>query len=729
MDEEEDDTLFEEKPSPPKLSRKVGEKLRRDRLNSLITQLAEEIPIIKYAHRRLDKSAILRLTVSFMKLHLGLKRKKLGGSVNLSGGGLLNWLKKVTDDVLLILSQSGTIIYVSPKIIDLLGFYQTDMVGHNIERFIHPDDLDALMLEFSISPDVNSRSTFNKLSPDSNSSGSDQCQMSSPECKSFGIRMLKAARRKQMIDDTKEYEMICVQANCENSLGVGDIKSTVDEKWILALLKPFSQEPIREVDVKISEFMKNNEWASMHDLDSKIIANDHRASLFHGFLVSEILGKTPYMLICEDDLESVAASHQMIMKNHQIRSTVFRMNNKFDMTIYIQSESIIVKDNWTKKPKCIVSVNRVLSSEEGRYLLESQKKITSQFLEFQKIEGDENLKQVKQEVELEDETDSCKMWCDEPSKSPHSFHQNKKTVGMNLKEIYHKKSKNFPDLYVSSDNCSNAGSVCDSEKRSFESIDDDSSDLGSTSSATSLSNASSMSGLEEPLFSPKYKSPSLKDLLCDENSFMRGSSDFRAVDISKNKESLPLLKGMLQGNVKIEEGLSSAQKSRDSDENYNSPRKIHVREFISSAVPAKENGASCVTVAPWSKGTTESHAAAGHIGGIQSPTVGSSEVGPVASSAESTVDPTSVKSHVYCRFTSQLVQKHSMLKQTIDSQKCTLGLLREQLQKSHNSVVLSSQQKKVHDSLIKKISVAEAQVAVQCELLEDLKQEIVKQQI
>lgn len=48
-----------------------------------------------------------------------------------------------------------------------------------------------------------------------------------------------------------------------------------------------------------------------------------------------------------------------------------------------------------------------------------------------------------------------------------------------------------------------------------------------------------------------------------------------------------------------------------------------------------------------------------------------------------------------------------MLKQTIESQKLTLEVLKDQLQKSHNNVVLSAQQEKVHDSLIEKITEAE----------------------
>ena len=45
--------------------------MRRDRLNNLVATLAEEVPFVANSHRRLDKTAILRLTVSYMKLHHG----------------------------------------------------------------------------------------------------------------------------------------------------------------------------------------------------------------------------------------------------------------------------------------------------------------------------------------------------------------------------------------------------------------------------------------------------------------------------------------------------------------------------------------------------------------------------------------------------------------------------------------------------------------------------------
>lgn len=58
--------------SPFRLSRKKGEKLRRDKLNTLFAQLAEENPWSAKSEKRVDKAAILRLTVSYLKFHHGM---------------------------------------------------------------------------------------------------------------------------------------------------------------------------------------------------------------------------------------------------------------------------------------------------------------------------------------------------------------------------------------------------------------------------------------------------------------------------------------------------------------------------------------------------------------------------------------------------------------------------------------------------------------------------------
>ena len=46
--------------------------------------------------------------------------------------------------------------------------------------------------------------------------------------------------------------------------------------WMVAALIPVGNQVVREIDIGMSEFLKNNEWATQHGLDGKMWNVDHR---------------------------------------------------------------------------------------------------------------------------------------------------------------------------------------------------------------------------------------------------------------------------------------------------------------------------------------------------------------------------------------------------------------------------------------------------------------------
>ncbi|KAL4229993.1 hypothetical protein ACF0H5_010381 [Mactra antiquata] len=716
MEEVEVQTL-EEKPCTAKLSRKIGEKLRRDRLNCLITQLAEEIPIIKYAHKRLDKSAILRLTVSYMELHLGLKKKRLCNRGGISGSCLLKWLKKMTDDALMIINKSGTILYISTKITDHIGFYQTDMLGHNIEQFIHRNDLYPLMSLFSKENNSQSDSTYATFKPSMLEMSFAQLENLHTENAMY-IRLLKANRRKRTAADAREYETFMINCQCEKKDSSNRKLHSDGRQWMLTLLKPISKEPVKEIGVQISEFMKNNEWASMHSLDGKILAQDHRCALFHGRMPSEAIGKSPYGLIHEDDLPMIALSHREIMTNHET-CTVFRMRTAMNSIIYVQSQSIIVKESWTKKPKSIVSVNTILDLEKGIQLLNVQREAVKTILkDMEHSANDKDKKTISG-----DESNGC-----EKSDSGEQD-------GENLTNIYEEKAKHYPELYSQSDCKETADRIVESEKRAYECVE---SDISYPDSFVGGFSDSSESQHFEDRDSPTHdENPVLKRLLNSKKRVVLKTDPCESTITNQGKsEPMPLLKGLLEDKVKMNNQLFSndswqKQASDLKDVNVSDGRRfdftyrLHCDDKTNQNVYSRtelrshhfEDGAST------SSGNTHNSLTQNLIclGGeasstsVQSPTVGSTEP---------CVDGSGVETMVYNKFTKQLESKHALLRKTLTSQKTTLEILREQIQKSHNNVLLKTEEKNIHDALLERLFEAETQVEVQGQLLGELEKDI-----
>lgn len=55
-----------------RLSRCESEKLRRDRLNAYIGELAKIVPLVMQSNKKIDKASILRLTVTYLRIYHGL---------------------------------------------------------------------------------------------------------------------------------------------------------------------------------------------------------------------------------------------------------------------------------------------------------------------------------------------------------------------------------------------------------------------------------------------------------------------------------------------------------------------------------------------------------------------------------------------------------------------------------------------------------------------------------
>lgn len=49
--------------------RNRAEKMRRDKLNSFIKELASLVPICSESGKRMDKTTVLRLAAAFLRLH------------------------------------------------------------------------------------------------------------------------------------------------------------------------------------------------------------------------------------------------------------------------------------------------------------------------------------------------------------------------------------------------------------------------------------------------------------------------------------------------------------------------------------------------------------------------------------------------------------------------------------------------------------------------------------
>ncbi|XP_069129884.1 uncharacterized protein [Argopecten irradians] len=303
-----------------KQSRKVGEKIRRDKLKSYLSVLAQEIPWISDANQKVDRSQILKLTVNYLRFHYGIKEKKISlqkwrPPSFLSSDILRHCLNEATGGFLMVVSHSGTVIYVSEGIAGALGHSPINIIGLPISSILHYND----------------------------------CEMFS--------RQFRTADENPFLSESLSSHQTKAQ-NKQNT-------------WLVAVGRLVKDRVMHELSVMGLDKM---EWCTQHSMDGTIVFADQRVSQCLGLLSGEITGYTCYQYIVPEDVQAVSFSHMKIMTDDEAPQTIFRLKVPNQEARYIVSRSIIVRDKWTKKAKFISSINIIIEKSEGNQLLKEQQK-------------------------------------------------------------------------------------------------------------------------------------------------------------------------------------------------------------------------------------------------------------------------------------------------------------------------------------------------------------------
>ncbi|XP_068701676.1 neuronal PAS domain-containing protein 2-like isoform X2 [Montipora foliosa] len=371
-----------------KSSRNVSEKKRRDKLNIYISELASMVPSCVSSQRKLDKTTVLKMTVSYMKIHNDLTLSFLGNETGLissflSSEELGELLDKALNGFLLVLSPNGEFVFISNSIEDLLGLKKEELIGKNLSDVVHPEDRDRIMQEVLLQgrnqiPELHTElgngttSTFAIRMSDMSHSSSHN-----PSRISLDFRMLV---RGQDGEPVGEEDIHCVgffdhwmKKSSENKR-----KGTQDSKD--NAIAPFSTfgntaNPLFLVGVGIvarPSFSRavececnENQFTSRHSLDGKFLFIDPKSISITGYLPFEVLGTSVYDYIHHEDLMVYSKSHESLMEYGEGKTECYRLRIKSGQWTWAKTRSYIAFNHWNSKPEIYYSTTKMISAADG----------------------------------------------------------------------------------------------------------------------------------------------------------------------------------------------------------------------------------------------------------------------------------------------------------------------------------------------------------------------------
>lgn len=343
--------------SSSRMQRNFAEKQRRDKLNSYISELANIVPMVSMASKRLDKTSILRLSAA----HLRFYQTPLAASERNKVTKPTKWrpkffnpdhlkdLLEVVDGFVLVTSTTGKIIYISPSVERYLGHQNIEMIGHSIFTFLHSADVQTV------------HDCFESLSQSPLQRKGDW--MSSERCSFF----CRIRERSQPRSEVLTYQVIQVVGHLTGPASAGTpCDGSGDSPGYLfkTFVRLVNTNPYKELS--LGEAVQD-EYVTRHKLDGTIIFADHRLSTLTGHLPHEVQGISAHQYLHPNDMAiAMFAQKQMMASNSGKGVVVYRLKRRDESFIFLRSSGYLQYDQATMQMDHFVCINTLMTEEDGQ---------------------------------------------------------------------------------------------------------------------------------------------------------------------------------------------------------------------------------------------------------------------------------------------------------------------------------------------------------------------------
>ncbi|CAH1123125.1 unnamed protein product [Ceutorhynchus assimilis] len=347
--------------------RNKAEKQRRDRLNAFIAELAGLVPMVSKSAKRMDKTSILRLTATHLRIYQTLVKGKGAPHMELPPQVDQDVLEQLICDqmggFLLITCTNGKIIFVSPTVETLLGHLQTDLMGQSLFTVTASEDHDRLRMYLG-----------------------SEGEMEQGWKKYFNIKVRRAGPK----SETPQYELVSMMGLHRNmsvleqastsasgnsspmssAASTSSIQTSLNTDILIFFVKLCRPQPLVDRLVAASK----DEYVTRHLIDGRIIGCDQRIALIAGYMIEEIQGHSAFQYMHREDVRFVMiALRQMYDKGESRGNSCYRLKSRNGQFIYLKTFGFLEIDDQGIV-ESFICVNVQVDENEGVHHISEMKR-------------------------------------------------------------------------------------------------------------------------------------------------------------------------------------------------------------------------------------------------------------------------------------------------------------------------------------------------------------------
>ncbi|KAJ8414540.1 hypothetical protein AAFF_G00037420 [Aldrovandia affinis] len=326
---------------------------RRSQETEVFYQLAHTLPLARRVSSNLDKAAIMRVALSFLRMHRLLR----------SGGEKAETMEEeeeeeekekekeeVTDrfypralaGFIMVLTEEGDMIFLSECVSKHIGITQLELLGQSVYDFVHPCDQEELR-------DVLT----------TRAGGPSKKQPGQRTERNFFLRVKSTltSRGRTVNIKSATWKVLHCTGHMRTFCGEDDESAAVGS-FLTLLCEPIPHPSSVEFPLDRSTFL------TRHSMDLRFTHCEGRVTELVGYEPDDLIGRSAYEFHHALDSDHVTKSLHILLSKGQVSTRHYRFLAKSGGFVWAETQATVIYNNKISQPEAVVCLNFILSGVE-----------------------------------------------------------------------------------------------------------------------------------------------------------------------------------------------------------------------------------------------------------------------------------------------------------------------------------------------------------------------------
>uniref|UniRef100_A0A674D3F6 Hypoxia inducible factor 1 subunit alpha, like n=1 Tax=Salmo trutta TaxID=8032 RepID=A0A674D3F6_SALTR len=313
---------------------------RRSQETELFYELAHTLPLPRRVSADLDKAAIMRVTLSFLRMH-----HLRSGGLPLANGDedtMDGFYPRALAGFIMVMTEEGDMIYLGDSVDKHLGIQQLELLGQSVYDFVHPCDQEELRDLLVPRPGV-----FKKKPVQQHTEMTFFLRMKSTLTVRGRTVNIKSATWK-VLHCTGHMRVCCSDEDSSPPAG----------SFMMVLCEPIPHPSSVEFPLDRSTFL------TRHSMDLHFTHCEGRVAELVGYEPEDLIGKSAYEFHHALDSDHVTKSLHILLSKGQVCTSQYRFLAKSGGFVWAETQATVIYNNKTSQPEAVVCLNFILSVVE-----------------------------------------------------------------------------------------------------------------------------------------------------------------------------------------------------------------------------------------------------------------------------------------------------------------------------------------------------------------------------